>query len=689
MKTLIITTTKVVLVISLVLMSLSSQAQVLDLESTTEGALLPRMTTAQRTAITAATLSPAEMVYDTDTKSFWYWEDMQWNELAAGSGPSAPGDEIKDADNDTKIQVEKGTDDDIIRFDIGGTEHLQLSRNVGTELLIEPKNNFFNVFLGDDSGRNVTTGAFASTFVGAGAGQKVTSGDENTMIGTGAGSNITTLAGNTMIGRWAGRDMTGQQNTILGAYAGQQDTLASYNTMIGTYSGQKSSGTVNTFLGYGSGLNNNGNYNVFLGRFAGQNNVGSNRLYIANSNTTNPLIYGEFDNNYLRIGGRLAATGGFTDADNDTKIQVEESADEDLLRVDIGGTELLTLSKSASGRLLSEPRNGFFGTFYGFDAGRLATGDSNTLFGHQAGKSITSGPRNTIMGTQAGENVTTGKGNNFFGKFSGRMNNGNDNVFIGDEAGINNTGSNSVFLGNNSGQNSGTSSNSVFIGRNSGRFETNNNRLYVDNSNTTTPLIYGEFDNNKLGINTSQTPGTFQITNPDSDKTSMYLLPKEISGSEDSSSVFFAEDFDADYGMEILYDGVGNELQVFGHNFGTVNGPHFQIKRDDGRVAIGDDFATGYKLSVDGKVACEEVLVDLSGDWPDYVFQPEYELKSLEEVRNHINEKGHLPGVPSAQEVEENGIKVGEMNKVLMEKVEELTLYIIDLEARLKNLENK
>jgi len=107
-----------------------------------------------------------------------------------------------------------------------------------------------------------------------------------------------------------------------------------------------------------------------------------------------------------------------------------------------------------------------------------------------------------------------------------------------------------------------------------------------------------------------------------------------------------------------------------------------------GDYAIGaEKWATGYRLSVDGKIACEEVMVDLSGSWPDYVFQPEYELKSLEEVQNHINEKGHLPGVPSAEEVEENGIQVGEMNKVLMEKVEELTLYILEQDKALKAAE--
>ena len=86
--------------------------------------------------------------------------------------------------------------------------------------------------------------------------------------------------------------------------------------------------------------------------------------------------------------------------------------------------------------------------------------------------------------------------------------------------------------------------------------------------------------------------------------------------------------------------------------------------------------------------------VDLEADWPDYVFAEDYNLIELEKVEHYIQENNHLPGVPSAQEVEEEGVSLGKMNKVLLEKVEELTLYMIEmnkkneaLEERLKELE--
>jgi len=88
--------------------------------------------------------------------------------------------------------------------------------------------------------------------------------------------------------------------------------------------------------------------------------------------------------------------------------------------------------------------------------------------------------------------------------------------------------------------------------------------------------------------------------------------------------------------------------------------------------------------------------------WADYVFKEDYHLPTLEEVEKHIKEKGHLINIPSAKEVNDNGIQLGEMNKLLLEKIEELTLYIIkqekdadlqkeindELELRISILEN-
>ncbi|MCX6319855.1 MAG: hypothetical protein NTW29_21430 [Bacteroidetes bacterium] len=107
--------------------------------------------------------------------------------------------------------------------------------------------------------------------------------------------------------------------------------------------------------------------------------------------------------------------------------------------------------------------------------------------------------------------------------------------------------------------------------------------------------------------------------------------------------------------------------------------------------------AVGYQLSVDGKIIAEEVKVQLSTSWPDYVFADDYRLMPIEDLEKSIRANKHLPNIPSAAEVTaEKGIQLGEMNRKLVEKVEELTLYIIQLkkennalESRLTEIEKK
>ena len=106
--------------------------------------------------------------------------------------------------------------------------------------------------------------------------------------------------------------------------------------------------------------------------------------------------------------------------------------------------------------------------------------------------------------------------------------------------------------------------------------------------------------------------------------------------------------------------------------------------------------ADGYKLSVNGKIIGTEVRVDALANWPDYVFSGNHKMLSLEELEASINTNKHLPGIPSAAEVKEKGIMLGDMQTKTMEKVEELTLYLIqlskenkELKARLEKLETR
>lgn len=100
-----------------------------------------------------------------------------------------------------------------------------------------------------------------------------------------------------------------------------------------------------------------------------------------------------------------------------------------------------------------------------------------------------------------------------------------------------------------------------------------------------------------------------------------------------------------------------------------------------GNVTIGSSYkvANGYKLSVNGKIMSEEVRVQMDADWPDYVFDKDYKLMPMEELQNYISTYKHLPGFAPAAEVKLSGIDLGNTNKLLLEKVEELTLYILAL----------
>jgi hypothetical protein len=127
-------------------------------------------------------------------------------------------------------------------------------------------------------------------------------------------------------------------------------------------------------------------------------------------------------------------------------------------------------------------------------------------------------------------------------------------------------------------------------------------------------------------------------------------------------------------------------------NNGTATGVFDPLV--SGKVGIGTtSIASGVRLQVGGKVKCQEVEVAVT-PWPDHVFKAGFNLMPLEEVAAYVQTNKHLPGVPSEEEVAANGVNVGAMNATLLQKVEELTLYMINLKnendalkARVSNLE--
>ena len=151
-----------------------------------------------------------------------------------------------------------------------------------------------------------------NNFIGYQAGYNNTAGGDNTFMGDSAGYSNTTGADNTFLGSQAGNaNISGGANTFLGYVAGQHNTTGNYNTFLGYQTGvSNTSGINNTFLGSQAGASTTGSNNVFVGFAAGGNETtGSNKLYIANSNTTSPLICGEFDHKLVQVNGTLIIGG--------------------------------------------------------------------------------------------------------------------------------------------------------------------------------------------------------------------------------------------------------------------------------------------------------------------------------------------------------------------------------------------
>jgi hypothetical protein len=180
-------------------------------------------------------------------------------------------------------------------------------------------NSFFGAYAGFNN-----IGDF-NTFIGNRAGYSNAGGSSNTIIGFRSGYNAYG-AYNTLIGAFAGEDnASGVHNILIGFKAGHS-TKGGQNTIIGNYAGVVNLyGDFNTYLGFRAGYSNvDGEGNVFLGNQSGYSETGSNKLYIENSDSSAPLIYGEFDNDFVEINGDFYVTGNtYFNSDEDLKKEIK------------------------------------------------------------------------------------------------------------------------------------------------------------------------------------------------------------------------------------------------------------------------------------------------------------------------------------------------------------------------------
>ncbi len=170
-----------------------------------------------------------------------------------------------------------------------------------------------------------------------------------------------------------------------------------------------------------------------------------------------------------------------------------------------------------------------------------------------------------------------------------------------------------------------------------------------------------------------------------------------VTGNSNNATVLYGDNTQPEYGTEYHDPATGVSGLNFWKPWNSHNGAGGQgflnyilYLNDDGNVGIGvdpDKINSAYKLSVNGSIRAEEVVVETG--WADFVFEPGYQLMKLDSLEDFVKANHHLPGVPTAAEVETNGVKVGETEAKLLEKIEELTLYVIELNKKIEILENK
>ena len=359
----------------------------------------------------------------------------------------------------------------------------------------------YSVMVGHEAGQNAT--ADNTVAIGYQALTALTTGASNTALGYQAGLALTTGANNTFVGYQAGVNGTfayGDQ-VLVGYRAG-----AGYNgdddrcVMVGSRAGEINMGAWGIGIGYEANYNTSGYGIIGLGYQAARVNSGAYSINIGYG-----AGIGASGENSIRIG---KLSGNTSTGANTIAIGAD------------------SLKSSTANNTIA----------IGFEALKvLSTGTGNVAIGYQALDEITTGINNTAVGYDtntsgsAGRSYTNlfGYGANALGNYGtaigwlssastssvsiGTLTNGNgasqNSIMLGYETGRYSTGNNNVYIGHQTGQNCTTGAGNLFLGYQAGQNAAGSNKLYIENSNSATPLIYGEFDTDLVRIN-----GSFQVT---------------------------------------------------------------------------------------------------------------------------------------------------------------------------------
>lgn len=419
----------------------------------------------------------------------------------------------------------------------------------------------YNLFFGYESAFNNTVGRY-NTFIGhnSGLGQVNSTGSRNTFLGYQSGYNILSGADNVLLGYQAGYSVTTAGNNIsIGAQAGYLNQNNSDNIFIGRQAGYKHLGAgVNTainniFIGLNAGygdnlLGNRGNQNIFMGTEAGYANVSGDYNIFLGYQTGRSNNSGDYN---VLLGNKAGYTGtgiqnsvfvgyeaGYSASGSDnifigTASGLDNAGDLNIFMGNNAGYNNTGESNIIIGTDAAyNKKQGDRGVFIGNNAGFWQEINNNSVFiGDYAGygtndgnnftypsTNICIGPSsgytlghsssyNVLMGYEAGYNINNlSSGNILIGAWAGKNIGANSdfqtyNVIIGYQKSSTVEGSSNVMIGNGTYTTTARNiSNSVHIGNLAGDQEMTSNKLYIDNSNTTTPLIYGDFSTDAIRI---------------------------------------------------------------------------------------------------------------------------------------------------------------------------------------------
>jgi hypothetical protein len=302
----------------------------------------------------------------------------------------------------------------------------------------------------------------------------------------------------------------------------------------------------------------------------------------------------------------------------------------------------------------------------------------NSCLGHMSLSGLRTGNENVAIGVSAGGNISTGSRNIIIGPYTKGSNVNSYNIIMGYRSSAP-TGDNNIVIGKKITLPAGTS-NAMNIG---GVLYGTGLQSTLPEDPTATPA------GGRIGINVITPTATLDVEGDakiSTNLTSNYIISNNdiIVGSNNKQFILHTQQQSPNDPPILFFAPKLSDGSAFDWSKQIVMNSEGSLLVTGGKIGIGTVNPQN-ALDVNGTIHAKEVKVDLNG-WADFVFEKNYNLPSLAEVNQFIEDNGHLPNIPSAQEVKENGVNLAEMQAKLLQKVEELTLYSIQQQKEIQSL---